>query len=143
MPIRSMMLRYLQRIKSESRLLLIEPLNLPPNKTHFTTKEVIALTGVTKDALRYYEKIAILTDIPRDQNNYRQYSVDNLKQLQLILGFKKLGLDLSLLASLIDLTDNTQKLGILIACQKAVHDEMDRLKSIDGILTQQISRISK
>jgi len=123
--------------------LLIEPLNLPTNQTHFTTKEVVALTGVTKDALRYYEKIAILTDIPRDQNNYRQYSTDNLNQLQLILGFKKLGLDLSLLASPVDLTDNTQKLKTLIACQKTVHDEMDRLKNIDTILAQQISRITK
>ena len=123
--------------------MLIEPLNLPTNQTHFTTKEVVVLTGVTKDALRYYEKIAILTDVPRDQNNYRQYSTDNLNQLQLILGFKKLGLDLSLLASPVDLTDNTQKLKTLIACQKTVHDEMDRLKNIDTILTQQISRITK
>ena len=137
------MLRYLHRRKTESRWLLIEPLNLPTNQTHFTTKEVVVLTGVTKDALRYYEKIAILTDVPRDQNNYRQYSTDNLNQLQLILGFKKLGLDLSLLASPVDLTDNTQKLKTLIACQKTVHDEMDRLKNIDTILAQQISRITK
>ncbi|WP_082137288.1 MerR family transcriptional regulator [Lactiplantibacillus herbarum] len=101
------------------------------------------MTGLTKDALRYYEKIEILTDVPRDQNNYRQYSIDNLHQLQLIQGFRKLGLDLSLLTDSINLTNDEQKLETLRACQKAVHDEMDRLTRIDTILAQQISRIPK
>ncbi|WP_236945229.1 MerR family DNA-binding transcriptional regulator [Lactiplantibacillus plantarum] len=47
---------------------------IPEQQHYFTTKEVTTITGMTKDALRYYEHLGILPDVQRNQYNYRQYS---------------------------------------------------------------------
>lgn len=44
---------------------------IPSEQSTFATKEVMEITGFTKEALRYYEKLAILGPIARNQANYR------------------------------------------------------------------------
>lgn len=46
---------------------------IPAEQTAFSTKEVVVITGMTKDALRYYEQQQLIGPVPRNHNNYRQY----------------------------------------------------------------------
>lgn len=71
---------------------------IPAEQTAFSTKEVVAITGMTKDALRYYEQQQLIGPVPRNHNNYRQYSRQNLERLQFVATFRQLGLDLKLLS---------------------------------------------
>ena len=64
---------------------------IPPKQKSFSTKEVMEITGFTKEALRYYEKLAILGPIARNQANYRQYNTANLQRLQMVKVFQYLG----------------------------------------------------
>lgn len=54
------------------------------NQNFYTTKEIVEKTGFSKDTLRYYEKIGVISNISRDKNNYRQYTEQNLNWLLLV-----------------------------------------------------------
>lgn len=114
-----------------------------PNQTYFSTKEVTTITGMTKDALRYYEHLNILGDIKRDNNNYRQYSQGNLERLRFVQIFQTLGMNLNLLSkNNFDVTDQ-QKATDLREYRQNVRQQIVRLKSIDQFLTKKIDYFEK
>ena len=57
--------------------------------------EVARLFNISKDTLRYYDKIGILKPEINKENGYRFYDIRHLEQLGLILGIKYLGISLS------------------------------------------------
>jgi DNA-binding transcriptional MerR regulator len=44
-----------------------------------TIRECAAATGVTPDTLRYYEKIGLLTRVPRQRNGHRRFGEEELR----------------------------------------------------------------
>ncbi len=57
--------------------------------------EVSKIFNISKETLRYYDKIGILKPEVNDENGYRYYQFKHLEQLSLILGIKLLGISLS------------------------------------------------
>lgn len=55
--------------------------------------EVAKRFDISKSQIRYYEKIGLL-NIPRDDNNYRNFNDDVLFTLQLIIDLKALDIEL-------------------------------------------------
>lgn len=111
---------------------------IPSEQSTFSTKEVMAITGFTKEALRYYEKLAILGPIVRNQTNYRQYDTFNLQRLQMVKVFQYLGMDLSMLKDLSE-TDSLEKhLEVLRSYQATVHEQMSQLQEIDHFIENKI-----
>ena len=53
-------------------------------------KELERLTGVTKQNIRFYEKKGLLTPDRNPQNDYREYTEDDVAILQTIKMFRKL-----------------------------------------------------
>ena len=53
-------------------------------------KELETLTGVTKQNIRFYEKKGLLTPDRNPQNDYREYTEDDVAILQTIKMFRKL-----------------------------------------------------
>lgn len=51
--------------------------------------EVIHRYKVSKQTLYYWERIGLLNNISRDMNGYRNYSKDNLKQIEFINCMRK------------------------------------------------------
>ena len=51
--------------------------------------------GLSRDTLRYYEKIGVLTPPHREENGYRQYGKVQLEELAFIQKGKAIGFDLS------------------------------------------------
>jgi MerR family copper efflux transcriptional regulator len=49
-----------------------------------TRSELAALTGVSPDTLRHYERKGVLPPPPRSANNYRRYPADAVRRVQLI-----------------------------------------------------------
>lgn len=135
----SLSTKFLEKIQLELQVKFIETFEIPTNQTDFATKDVTKITGMTKDALRYYEKLGILKNIQRDQNNYRHYSRHDLERLRFVKIFQYLDLDLSLLAA-----DNGQltpadKIAELKNYQQKVHQEQDHLAQIDQFLSKKIT----
>ncbi|OCT13574.1 hypothetical protein A8709_18445 [Paenibacillus pectinilyticus] len=59
---------------------------------YFSTQQTTELTGLSKDTLRYYEKIGILQFIGRDSNNYRMYTKEDVDWLILVKYLRGIGI---------------------------------------------------
>ncbi|MDU6250186.1 MAG: MerR family transcriptional regulator, partial [Paeniclostridium sordellii] len=57
--------------------------------------EVSKIFNISKETLRYYDKIGILKPEVNSQNGYRYYLFKHLEKLSLILGIKLLGISLA------------------------------------------------
>ena len=55
---------------------------------HYSMKEMVAKTGMSASALRYYEKENILPFIERDDNGVRTYNDHNLEWIHFILALR-------------------------------------------------------
>lgn len=60
----------------------------------FTIKQAAERTGLTADALRYYEKIGLLPSVKRKKNGHRIYHLEDIKVMELIICLKKTGMSL-------------------------------------------------
>ncbi len=52
-------------------------------------------TGMTKDTIRFYEKIGLLIEVKRKANGYKDYSENHVEQLKLLRHAKELGFTLN------------------------------------------------
>ena len=66
--------------------------------------ELVKISGLSKDTIRYYEKFGLLCEITRPNkfNNYKNYGKKNITRLELIKEMKKLGFTLSECKEVID-----------------------------------------
>ncbi|MDO3411117.1 MerR family transcriptional regulator [Saccharibacillus sp. CPCC 101409] len=62
-------------------------------EVYYSTRQTIELTGLSKDTLRYYEKIGVLQHIARDVNNYRKYAGEDIEWLILIKHLRAIGIE--------------------------------------------------
>ncbi|EKV56110.1 MerR family transcriptional regulator [Brachyspira hampsonii] len=59
-----------------------------------TISEVSQLTGLSKDTLRYYEKIGVIPEIGRSKSGIRNYSEYNLKCIEFSKSMRDLGISI-------------------------------------------------
>ncbi|MCM3337468.1 MerR family transcriptional regulator [Paenibacillus sp. MER TA 81-3] len=74
----------------------------------FTVKDVIKITGITKRALHYYDKLELLKPIKAD-NGYRFYDQVALAKLQSILLFKEMNFSLNEISQMMRLSKSEQR----------------------------------
>lgn len=60
----------------------------------FMIKQAAQLTGISKDTIRYYEKIALLQRPVRKDNGHRVYRQEDIDTIRLISCLKKTGMSL-------------------------------------------------
>jgi MerR family transcriptional activator of bmr gene len=75
----------------------------------FTIGEVSKITGVSKDTLRFYDKIGLFQPKYVDEkNNYRYYTVDQFWYIDIITCCRRLGVSLERIKELVDSKDNAK-----------------------------------
>ncbi len=62
-----------------------------------TIAEVSSKYGITKDTLRYYEKIGLLTDVPRSPSKIRSYDKKTCRQIEFIKCMRDAGVEIDVL----------------------------------------------
>jgi DNA-binding transcriptional MerR regulator len=67
----------------------------------FTIGQVSQLTGINARTIRYYESIGLLPRPPREDNNYRRYTMADVFRLRLLGHIRLLGVPLSAARSLL------------------------------------------
>ena len=67
-----------------------------------TIKEAEMQTGITKQNIRYYEKIGLLQPSRKQENKYRNYSEEDIRRLKLIFLFRKLDMPLEEIRQLLE-----------------------------------------
>lgn len=73
-----------------------------------TIKEAEMQTGITRQNIRYYEKIGLLQPSREQENKYRNYSEEDIRRLKLILLFRKLDMPLEEIRQLLEGTIELQ-----------------------------------
>lgn len=71
-------------------------------------QELAQKTGVSARTIRYYEEIGILPAPARAENNYREYSEQDVERLRLVAGARRLDLSLDDIQEIIALRDRRE-----------------------------------
>lgn len=67
--------------------------------------ELARRTGCNLETIRYYEKIGLLPEPPRNSNGYRAYDDSHLRRLRFILRGRELGFGIDEIRGLLSLVD--------------------------------------
>lgn len=70
----------------------------------YTIEQAATLTGVTRDTLRYYEKIGLLARVPRNQSGHRRYQDDNLGAVRFLTLLRQTGMPIREVQRFVHLT---------------------------------------
>jgi DNA-binding transcriptional MerR regulator len=90
--------------------------------------ELCEQAGVSRDTVRYYERIGLLDKAtqPHVTNTYKRYSALSLQRIRLIVHAKALGFTLAEIRDVIDVWDSPSfDTAKKIACLQAKLDELD------------------
>lgn len=60
-----------------------------------TVEQTAKETGVSKDTLRYYERIGLITDVARAKNGHRRYSDDDIFWIQFLKQLRATGMPIA------------------------------------------------
>lgn len=66
-------------------------------------KEVSEKTGISVDNLRYYERIGLIPEVPRNSSGIREYDEISLSWIEFIMYFKKAGVALEAIREFVQL----------------------------------------
>ena len=105
--------------------------------------ELAEKAGMTKDTLRYYEKIGLLPMVPRDHQGRRRYPVKLLEWLRFLHQMKAAGMSLKAIREYIRLLDSypealDEREGLLVEAREKLQEEIlqlqEKVQQADGIL---------
>lgn len=106
--------------------------------------EVSKLTGISKRALHHYDEIGLLTPSRNQENEYREYSNDDIDRLQEILFFKECGLSLKNIKDILD-SESYDRLKTLEYQRKKLELEKKRidkmLRTLDNTIKSEKGEI--
>ncbi len=113
-----------------------------------TVNGVIKATGLSRETLRYYEKMELLKPQRRATNGYRVYVADDLERLEFIFRTKKAGFTIRKIRELLNLKKSvnaTCRLGRDMANEqiRLVDEQIAALKDVRGILTDFAAQCEK
>ncbi len=106
-----------------------------------TIKEVSEQFGLTKDTLRYYEKIGLIGPIGKTSRGIRDFKEQDLKRIEFVKCMRSAGISIDVLIhymQLFDSEDNTleERRDLLInqrrILKKRIEDMTKALKRLDG-----------
>lgn len=104
-------------------------------RPEWTITQLARQTGLTPDALRYYERIGLLPPPERTSGAHRRYGPDALDRVRFIQGAQRLGLSLAEISDLLTVRDTgtcpCEPAGALLRRHITTIDaELDRLTAL-------------
>lgn len=105
-------------------------------------------SGIGIEAIRYYERIGLLSPLARKESGYRIFNNDGLKTLGFIKQAQELGFSLSEIRELLKLKNDEQSqcLNVQLKAQKhlqGVEEKMKQLLKIKSALNELIKKCQK
>ena len=129
------------------------------HKQQYSIGEMSRLCNVSKKALRYYDKIGLISSLRHDYNNYRMYTHDELLMVPVLKYYKQMGFKLdemkdfitgqngnvyssmrSAFEKKIDELQNAQR--ELRRCEESVRDWHDLLKEAELVVAEGVREVS-
>lgn len=96
--------------------------------------EVKKLTGLTRKAIEYYEEKSLISPIRKD-NNYREYSMEDVKTLKKISVYRKLGCSIDEIKEIIN---DKRKLASIIRNREIKNDlEIEKVEILKNLMNDE------
>lgn len=89
--------------------------------------ELAQLAQCSTETIRYYEKIALIPDAPRNESNYRQYNHQHLERLRFIRNCRSLDMTHEEIRDLLGIMDTPQT-----ACEAVTTIITEHLQHVDA-----------
>lgn len=111
----------------------------------YSIREISKMTGLTEDALRYYEKIGLLPRAKRKENGRRVYHEEDMQLMELIICLKKMGVslkDIKEFASLSyveDIVSVPEVYEKVLEYRQKLQNQVDQLQRILSVLDYKIA----
>lgn len=93
--------------------------------------ELADRTGCNLETIRYYEKIGLLKEPPRDANSYRIYDNAHVRRLRFILRGRELGFSIEDIRGLLELVDGGTQTCAEVKARTQHHLSDVRAKIVD------------
>lgn len=100
-------------------------------KGHYKIGEISELTELTPDTLRYYERIGLLTNVPRTSGGARRYSEENLACLRFIQRAQKMNFSLAEIGQLVRMREAPAE-----TCQDVHNIAQIKLQEIEAHISE-------
>jgi DNA-binding transcriptional MerR regulator len=97
-----------------------------PSSRWLSSGELAALAGVSRDALRYYERRGLLPVTQRSQNGYRQYPPQALDRVRLVRASLGIGFTVEELSEVLSARDRGQ-----VPCQRVHTLAMEKAQALE------------
>ncbi|MCR8746236.1 MerR family DNA-binding transcriptional regulator [Romboutsia lituseburensis] len=98
--------------------------------------EVSKIFNISKETLRYYDKIGILKPEVNSQNGYRYYLFKHLEKLSLILGIKLLGISLADIKDTIESEDLNKYKDLVLKQEEILQVKKKELEHLEYNLNE-------
>jgi DNA-binding transcriptional MerR regulator len=104
-------------------------------------------SAVKVPTIRYYEKIGIMPEAPRNEGNQRRYGEKHLERLQFIRHARDLGFDMDSIRALLDMSSTPQASchaadSIARAHLNAIQERIDQLTLLQRELERMVDECS-
>lgn len=105
-------------------------------------------TGVSRDALRYYERRGLLGTVGRAGNNYRHYGEATVREVDMLLQLKALGFSLAEIADLLgalrsNRIDCAQGAALMRRKRLLLEQRIQDMKKMGALLKQEEARLAE
>lgn len=90
-----------------------------------TITEVGKKYDITPDTLRYYERIGLLTNVPRNQNGIRNYNEESCKRIEFIKCMRSAGVEIEILIEYMELMEKGKN--TVVARKKLLEEQREKL----------------
>lgn len=99
----------------------------------YSIQELANETGVTAHTLRYYERIGLVTSVPRTESGHRQYGISHFDKVQFIRRLRSTGMPIRQVLryfELVEKGDSTvlERLQIMEAHKEAIEANISELE---------------
>ncbi|MDO5067343.1 MAG: MerR family transcriptional regulator [Propionibacteriaceae bacterium] len=105
--------------------------------------EMAALTGLSRDTLRWYEREGLIPHVDRDHNGHRSYDDRAVRMVQLLVRLRRTGMPVAQMRRYVELviageSTHPERLKLLQQHRESVRDQLEQLNSDLDVLDHKI-----
>lgn len=105
-----------------------------------TISEASKEYSITPDTLRYYEKIGLLTNVPRNKNGIRNYDEKSCKRIEFIKCMRNAGVEIDILIQYMNLLEVGKS--TVEQRKKLLEEQKEKLLEKQKNITETIERLN-
>ena len=105
-----------------------------------TIAEVSKKYDLTPDTLRYYERIGLLVNVPRNKNGIRNYNENSCKRIEFIKCMRSAGVEIEILIEYMSLLEKGKT--TVEARKKLLEEQREKLLEKQKNINQTLERLN-